>query len=223
MPAQSGLWASQTCYPIELQRHCRAARPMGETPLANLCNRLVVTSTLGATPFPSLGLSPSCPPRRSSSLLLGGSPAICPKPSSATLDCHCWRLQPWVGYAVGAALASCYQTITPMGMRGVPRPSPSGRCRPCSCPMTRIADALCRFPQAVPGIPSPAARARARVPAPQPKDAAVRAQGAFHQQVPPSTPELAPEQRPHGPPLVPRLGRRRSSFRHVFTPHPGGR
>jgi hypothetical protein len=189
-------------------------------PLTNLCNRHVVTSTLGVTPFPSFRLSPSCPLRSSSCLRLGGSPAFGPRPSSATLDCHCWRLQPWVGRAVGAAPASCYQAITPEGIRGVPRRDSSGRCRPRSSPMVRLADASCRYPQLVPGIPSSATRARTRFPAPQPKDADLRARGAFHQQVPPSTPGLAPERRPHGPPLVPRLCHRGPSFRHAFTPPP---
>jgi hypothetical protein len=222
MPAQSGLWASRACYPTELQRHRRAVRPMGEVPLANLCNRLVVTSTPGVTPSPSLGLSPSCPPRLSSRFSLGGSPAIRPWSSSATLDCHCWRLQPWVGHAVGAAPAGCCPTITLCRDARCPTLGSSGRCRPCSRPMIRLADAPCRCPQPVPGIPSRAARARARVPASQPKDADLQAQGAFHQQVPPSTPGLAPERRPHGPPLVPRLCHRGPSFRHAFTPPPRG-
>jgi hypothetical protein len=131
--------------------------------------------------------------------------------------------QPWVGHAVGAAPASCDQAITPTGMRGVPRRNPSGRCRPSSSPMVRLADAPCRCPLLVPGIPSSAARARTRFPASQPKGADRRARGAFHQQVPPSTPELAPERRPHGPPLVPWLGRQGPSFRHAFTPQPKGR
>jgi hypothetical protein len=220
MPAPSGLWASRACYPIGPMRHWRGACPMREIPLANLCNRLVVTSTLGVTPFPSFGLSPSCSPRSSSCFRLGGIPVIGPRPTSTPLDGHRWRPQPWVGHAVGAAPASCYPTITPMGIRGVPRQSPSGRCRPCSHSMIRLADAPCRCPQPVPGIPSRAARARARVPAPQPKGAAVRARGAFHQQVPLPTPELAPERRPRGPPLVPRFCHRGPSFRHAFTPHP---
>jgi len=132
-------------------------------------------------------------------------------------------LQPWVGRAVGAAPASCYRTVTPEGTRGVPRRNPSGLCRPDSNPMVRLADAPCRYPQPTPGIPSSPARARTRFLAPQPKGTAVRAQGAFHQQVPPPTPELAPERRPHGPPLVPWLRRQRSSFRHAFTPQPEGR
>jgi hypothetical protein len=78
MPARSGLWASKTCYPSTLQQHRRAVRLAGETPLANLCNRLVFTSTLEVTPFPSIGLSPSCPPRPLSCFRLGGSPALSP-------------------------------------------------------------------------------------------------------------------------------------------------
>jgi hypothetical protein len=165
MPALSGLWASGASYPVEPQRHRRAARSTREMLLTNLCNRLVVTSTLGVTPSPSPGLSPSYPPRTSSSFCLGGSPAFCPRPSSATPDCHCWRLRPWVGHAVGTAPASCCQAITPEGMRGVPRRSPSGCCRPASSPMVWPADAPCRCPQPLPGIPSRAARARTRFPA----------------------------------------------------------
>jgi len=112
------------------------------------------------------------PPRLSSSLRLGGSPVFRPRPSSATLDCHCWRLQPWIGHAVGAAPASCCRTITPAGMRGVPRCSPSGLCRSASSPMIRPADAPCRYPQPMPGIPSPSARARTHFLASQPRDAA---------------------------------------------------
>jgi hypothetical protein len=59
MPAQSGLWASRTCYPTEPQQHRRAARSMRQMPRTNLCNRLVVTSTPRATPFPAFRLSPS--------------------------------------------------------------------------------------------------------------------------------------------------------------------
>jgi len=79
MPAQSGLWASRACYPTELQRHRRAVRSTEEMPLANLCNRLVVTSTLGVTPSPSIGLSPFRPPRPSSRLRPGGVPSLRPE------------------------------------------------------------------------------------------------------------------------------------------------
>jgi len=70
-------------------------------------------------------------------------------------------LQPWVDRAVGAAPASCYQTLTPEGMRGVPRLGSSGLCRPASSPMVRLADAPCRYPQ-----PSSASRAHPREPEP---------------------------------------------------------
>jgi hypothetical protein len=79
MPALSGLWASRACYPVEPQRHWRAARSTREMLLTNLCNRLVVTSTLGVTPSPSPGLSPSYPPRTSSSFRLGGEPSLLPE------------------------------------------------------------------------------------------------------------------------------------------------
>jgi hypothetical protein len=46
--------------------------------------------------------------------------------------------------------------------------------------------------------------------------------GAFHQRVPPPTPKLSLRHWPHGPPLVPWLGRQRPSFRHAFTPHTQG-
>jgi len=41
-------------------------------------------------PSPSSGLSPFRPPRSSSCIRLGGSPAFHSRPSSATLNCHCW-------------------------------------------------------------------------------------------------------------------------------------
>jgi hypothetical protein len=176
--------------------------------------------------YPESHAIPSLPafafrlPRPSSRFRLSGSPAFHPRPPSAALDCHCWRLQPWIDRAVGAAAASCCRTITPEGIRGVPRSGSGGRFRPRSSPMARLADAPCRCPWPVPGIPSPSTRARTCFPAPQPKDAASQAQGAFHQQVPPSSPRLAPERRPHGPPLVPWLGRQGPSFRHAFTPQP---
>lgn len=88
--------------------------------------------------------------------------------------------------------------------------------------MIRLADAPCRYPQPLPGIPSSSARARAHFRASQPKGASPQARSAFHQQVPPSTPELAPERRPHGPPLVPWLCHQGPSFRHAFTPPPRG-
>jgi len=189
-------------------------------PRTNLCNRPSCHEYPRSHAIPRLPAFTFCPPRTSPSLRLGGSPAFCPRPSSATLDCHCWRLQPWIGHAVGAAPASCYRTITPEGIRGVPRRSSCGRSRPSSSPMIRLADAPCRYPQPVPGIPSQPARARTRFLAPQPKDASLQARGAFHQQVPPSSTELAPERRPRGPPLVPWLCRQGPSFRHAFTPQP---
>lgn len=129
-------------------------------------------------------------------------------------------LQPWIGHAVGAAPAGCYRILIPEGARGVPRTSPSGPSQPASSPTTRLADAPCRYPRTMPGIPCPAARARTHFRASQPKDALLRARGAFHQQVPPSTLELSPERRPHGPPPVPWLRRRRSGFQHAFTLQP---
>lgn len=177
---------------------------------------LVVTSTLGATPFPGFRLSPIARRDHPRAVLwVGAQPLAQGHLSDAGLPLL--ALQPWIGCAVGAAPASCYRVITPVGMRGVPRCSPGGRFRPDSSPMIRLADAPCRYPQPVPGIPSPSARARTRFLVPQPKGASLRARGAFHQQVPPSSPVLAPESRPHGPPLVPRLCRRGPSFRHAFT------
>jgi hypothetical protein len=64
--------------------------------------------------------------------------------------------------------ASCYPIITPVGMRGVPRRSSSEPCRPTPSPMIRPADAPCRCPRPLPGIPGSAAGARTRLPAPQP-------------------------------------------------------
>jgi hypothetical protein len=90
MPALSGLWASRACYPVEPRRHWRAVRPTGEMPRTNLCNRLTCHEYPRSHPFPSSGLSPFRPPRSSSCIRLGGSPAFRPRPSSATPDCHCW-------------------------------------------------------------------------------------------------------------------------------------
>jgi len=221
MPALSGLWVSRACYPVEPQRHWRAARPTGEMPQTNLCNRLVVTSTLGATPFPGFRLSP-CDRREppQASFWVG-----------AQLSARSLPRRRWIAIAGSPALdrprswccaGQLLPNHHPRRDRGVPRCSPGGRYRPSSSSMIRLADAPCRYPQPVPGIPSPSARARTRFLVPQPKGTSLRARGAFHQQVPPSSPELAPERRPHGPPLVPWLCRQRPSFRHAFTPLPEG-
>lgn len=113
MPAPSGLWTSRACYPVELQRHRRAVRPMGEMPRTNLCNR------------------PSCHeyPRRhaipklralalpTTAILLvhpsGWEPSLLPEAILGDARLPLLALQPWVGRAVGAAPASCYQTFTP--------------------------------------------------------------------------------------------------------------
>jgi len=161
MPARSGLWASRACYPVEPQRHRRAARPTGEIPRTNLCNRLVVTSTLGVTSFPSSGLSPFRPPRSSSCFRLGGSPAFCPRPSSAALVGHFWRPQPWVSRAVGAAPPSCCRTVSPERTRGVPRSGPVGFVGP-----TRARWSGSQTPHVAARIVGPASRAHPQEPGP---------------------------------------------------------
>jgi hypothetical protein len=117
----------------------------------------------GSHAIPRLPAFAFRPPRPSSRFWLSGSPAFHPRPSSAALDCHCWRLQPWIDRAVGADAASCYRTITPKGVRGVPRFGPGGRFRPRSSPMVRLADAPCRCP-----CSCPASRALPREPGPDP-------------------------------------------------------
>jgi hypothetical protein len=100
-------------------------------------------------------------PRTSSCFQLSGSPAFRPRPPSAALDCHCWRFQPWIDRAVGADAASCYRTITPEGVRGVPPFGSGGRFRP----------ARARWPDSqTPHVAThglyPASRARPREPGP---------------------------------------------------------
>jgi len=161
MPALSGLWASRACYPVEPQRHWRAVRPTGEMPRTNLCNRLSCHEYPRRHPIPKLRALA----RPTAAILLvhpsGWEPSLLPEAILGDAELPLLALQPWVGRAVGAAPASCYQTFTPEGSGGVPRRSPSGLCRPASNPMVRLADAPCRYPQ-----PSPASRAHPREPGP---------------------------------------------------------
>lgn len=95
-----------------------------EIPRTSFCSRLVVTSILRNTPFPSLRLSPPGPPRlfspsgSSGDSVLGGAlnPGSAGRPSLVVpaLDSP----------AVGAASASCYRIVPPTGMEGVPSKRP---------------------------------------------------------------------------------------------------
>lgn len=162
MPAQSGLWASGACYPVEPQRHWRAARSTGEMPLTNLCNRPSCHEYPRSHAIPKLGaltLSPAAillvlPPGWEPSLLLEAilgdaglpllaSPAL-GRPRSWSAPPAATRPSPQQGCAVSRAAAR-------VGVVDPPRARWSGPQTPrvatrSSCPASR----------AVPRGPGPA-------------------------------------------------------------------
>jgi hypothetical protein len=161
MPAQSGLWASGACYPAEPQRHWRAARSTGEMPLTNLCNRPSCHEYPRSHAIPKLGALALLPAAILLVLPPGWEPSLLLEAILGDAGFAIAGISSLGSAAQLVCAASCYQAITPTGMRGVPRRSPSGRCRPASSPMVRPADAPCRYPQLI-----PASRAEPREPGP---------------------------------------------------------
>jgi hypothetical protein len=95
-------------------------------PLANLCSRLVVTSTRRNTPFPSFGLSPFRPTRPAARFRPDRCPGFDAPLSTATTDSRCRHLRPWV----------VTQLLLRLQLLSDPPPRRATRCPECSARAT---------------------------------------------------------------------------------------